>query len=171
VTGPAEPRLRFLPEAWRKMRLWTDLCTYEISGLGLVDEDGSDFVLTDLRLVEQEVTPLATALDGAAVSNLIVDLLDANEDVDRLRLWWHSHARETCFWSGEDERTISTFQNDYMISIVTNQAGRFLARLDRYEPRTTEWVWVDPPTEAIEPTAEEIAEVRAQIAALVRRSA
>ena len=171
MNDEVEPHLGFSTTAWRKMRLYTDLCPWEVSGLGLLDEVDSGYVMTDLLLVEQEVTSLATALDGRAVSDLISRLLDAGEDPSRLKVWWHSHAREAVFWSGEDERTISTFQNDYMLSIVSNHARKHLARVDRYAPRTTTWVWVDPPDGADDPGADEVAAARSELEAVVRRIA
>jgi hypothetical protein len=171
MTTTVEPRMTFTPEAWRKMVLYGDLCPYEISGLGVVDEVGADYRMTDLLIVEQEVTPIETSLDGEAVANLIVRMVEDGRDPGALKIWWHSHAREAVFWSGEDERTISTFQNDYMISIVTNHAGKMLARVDRYAPRTTTWVWLDPPADAGEPEPADVDAARAQIQALVRRTA
>jgi hypothetical protein len=55
-----------------------------------------------------------------------------------------------------------------MLSIVVNHQQLALARLDHYAPRTTTWVWVDRPEEAVEATAAEIDLVRGRIADVVR---
>jgi hypothetical protein len=168
-TDQAEPRLSFSPSAWQKLVLYTTLCEVEISGLGLVDETPDGYRLRDLLLVDQEADTLAARLSGDAVSDLIVGLIAAGEDPVGLRLWWHSHARESVFWSGDDEETISGFQNDGMISLVSNHSMRLLARLDDYSPRATTFVWVEPPTDPPVPGASDVAAAKAEIDRHVRR--
>ncbi len=56
-------------------------------------------------------------------------------DVSDLRCWAHSHADMNCFWSSEDADSIEQMDNgDWLVSIVTNRAGNFRARLDLYAP-------------------------------------
>jgi hypothetical protein len=165
----AEPRLSFSPIAWQKLALYTTLCEVEISGLGLIDVVADGYRLRDLLLVDQEADTLAARLSGDAVSDLIVRLVTAGEDPEGLRLWWHSHAREAVFWSGDDEETISGFQNEGMISLVSNHSMRLLARLDHYGPRATAFVWVEPPVDPPAPGASEIAAAKADIDRHVRR--
>lgn len=168
LSQAVEPHLSFTPDAWRQLVLYTTLCPFEIGGLGRLETIGEDFRLTDIHLVDQDVNDIVTRLDGASVSRLIGDMVDGGEDPATLRVWWHSHAREENFWSGEDEQTIAAFQNELMVSLVTNHELRMLARLDRYAPRTTTWVWVDRPPEEIDPTPAEVAATRATIAQAVR---
>lgn len=165
---PYEPHLSFRPEAWRKLRLCLELCPFEIGGLGLVESRGEDFVVTEILLVAQDVNEIGTRLDRGALSELLISLVKSGQDPERLKLWWHGHGKEAPFWSEIDEQTIEDFQNDYMISLVCNGKLRCLARLDRYSPRTTIWVWIDKPTEEVKPTPEETETVRAEIAAKVR---
>jgi hypothetical protein len=162
-------RLSFVPDVWRKLVLFTTQCPVEISGLGIVEADGENFRMTELHLVTQDVTDIQTRLDGEEVSLLVSRLVDEGRDPAALRLWWHSHAREEVFWSGEDEETISYFQNDWMISLETNHRLRTLSRLDHYDPRSTPWIWVDRPAEPVVPTDEEILAVRSEIDRLIRR--
>ena len=162
-------RLSFAPEVWRKILLFTTQCPVEISGLGMVEQDGEDFRVVDLFLVTQDVTDIQTRMDQEEVSLLIARLVDEGRDPSRLRLWWHSHAREEVFWSGEDEETIEHFQNDWMIALETNHRMRTLCRLDHYAIRSTTWVWVDRPTEPVNATDDEILAVRAEISRLIRR--
>jgi hypothetical protein len=173
---PARPRtvlpdrrLAFAPEVWRKLYLFTTQCPVEISGLGMVEPDGDDFRLVDLFLVKQDVTDIQTRLDQEEVSLLVSRLVDEGRDPSALKLWWHSHAREEVFWSGEDEETIEHFANDWMISLETNHKMRTLCRLDHYEVRSTTWIWVDRPAELVGATDEEILAVRQEIARLIRR--
>ncbi len=162
-------RLSFAPEVWRKIYLFTTQCPVEISGLGIVEPDGEDFRVTELMMVTQDVTDIQTRLDEEEVSLLVSRLVDEGRDPSNLRLWWHSHAREEVFWSGEDEETIEHFANDWMISLETNHRMRTLCRLDHYAVRSTTWVWVDRPAEPVEATDEEIQAVRSEIAGLIRR--
>ena len=99
----------------------------------------------------------------------VLSLVDEGRDPGKLKLWWHSHAREEVFWSGEDEETIEHFANDWMISLETNHRMKTLCRLDHYEVRSTTWVWVQRPAEPVTATDEEILEVRREIAGLIRR--
>jgi hypothetical protein len=162
-------RLSFTPEVWRKLYLFTTQCPVEISGLGMVEPNGEDFICTELFLVTQDVTDIQTRLDQEEVSLLVSRLVDEGRDPSGLRLWWHSHAREEVFWSGEDEETIEHFANDWMISLETNHRMRTLSRLDHYAVRSTTWVWVDRPPEPVVATDEEILAVRQEIARLIRR--
>ena len=163
-----EPRLAFAPDAWRDLVLYSTLCPFEIGGLGSLRQVGDDFEVEAIHLVLQDVNDITTRLDGDDVSRLIEGMVDRGEDPGKLRLWWHSHAREKTFWSGEDEQTISAFRNDSMLSIVVNHQQLALARLDHYAPRTTTWVWVDRPAEPVEATQAETDAVRARIADVVR---
>lgn len=165
-------RLSFAPEVWRKIYLFTTQCPVEISGLGMVEPagpTGEDFRISELFLVTQDVTDIQTRLDQEEVSLLVSRLVDEGRDPTNLRFWWHSHAREEVFWSGEDEDTIEKFANDWMISMETNHRMRTLCRLDHYAIRSTTWVWVDRPAEPVEATDEEILEVRREITGLIRR--
>lgn len=166
--GAVEPHLYFAPQAWRQLVLYTTLCPFEIGGLGSLEAIGDDFRVTRIHLVDQDVNDIATRLDGASVSRLIGDIVEGGENPAALRLWWHSHAREATFWSGEDEQTIAGFRNELMVSLVTNHELRVLGRLDRYDPRSTTWVWVDPPPDEAEPTHDEVSATRSAIAEAVR---
>jgi hypothetical protein len=165
---PYEPHLRFSDKAWRKLTLYTQRCSFEIGGLGYVRQEGSDFVVDDVFIVRQDVNDIATRLDTGAVHELLVETIESGRDASGLKLWWHSHAEEATFWSGEDEATIDRFRNEGMLSLVTNHRLRFLARLDRYEPRATTWIWLDRPELDSNPTPQEELAVDEEIAAKTR---
>lgn len=165
---PYEPHLSFSEKAWRKLALYTQRCSFEIGGLGYVRQDGADFVLDDVFIVQQDVNDIATRLDTGAVHELIIETIESGLDASGLKLWWHSHAREATFWSGEDEATIDRFRNEGMLSLVTNHRLRFLARLDRYDPRATTWIWLDRPELDSNPTTQEELAADEEIAAKTR---
>jgi hypothetical protein len=151
---PREPHLSFTESAWRRLRLYTTRCPYEIGGLGTVAQAGEDFVVEEVFVLDQDVNDIATRLEPESVHGLLLSIVADGGDPSALRLWWHSHARESVFWSGEDEETIDRFQNDGMLSVVTNHRGQVLARIDVYRPRGTTWLWVDEGEDVV-PTEQE----------------
>ena len=120
---------------------WARATDAETSGMALLEADGADLRVGRLFLLPQAGNEVETELDPAALAALVGDLVDAGEDPAALRLWWHSHARETPFWSGLDEHTIESFAPVAMVSLVVDHRARRLARLDRFEPsRVVQWV-------------------------------
>ena len=114
---------------------YVDLAPGEVSCLGTVERDGEALVVTDLFLPKQSCSGASTEMDPADVAKLLVDLEQQGIDPKTLRLWLHSHADMNCFWSGTDTETIAGLCNDgFLLSIVTNKAGRMLARVDVFEP-------------------------------------
>ena len=136
-------QLRATPEAWEKLSLAIRLSPGEVGGLASVRPDGADWVMTAVHLIDQQATDVTNELDPAAVSQFLMDYLTSGNDPSELRLWWHSHAHEMVFWSSEDQRTIDGFGGEMLITLVGNHAGRFLARLDRFEPARETVGWVD----------------------------
>jgi hypothetical protein len=153
------PALCPTPEAWEKLSLYIQLAEGEVGGLGSVEQDGPDFLLTDCFLIEQRATDVDVELDPAATSRFLLECLERGVDPGALRLWWHSHAREAVFWSADDERTIDHFGGELLVSLVGNHAGKYLARVDRYEPRRETLGWLDvlppgPPPDPRGPAAD-----------------
>lgn len=168
------PALRLTPDAWEKLSLYIQLAEGEVGGLGSVEQDGSDFLMTDCFLIEQRATDVDTELDPAATSRFLLECLDREVDTGGLRVWWHSHAREAVFWSTDDERTIDHFGGELLVSLVGNYAGKYLARLDRYEPKRDTIGWLDvvppgPPPDPRGPTADRARAELEQRVTFVRR--
>jgi hypothetical protein len=147
IRSAERPALRIEPPAWEKLSLYVRLAEGEVGGLGRVEQDGPDFVVTDCFLIDQRATDVDTELDPEAVSHFLLGYVEAGHDPSELRFWWHSHARESCFWSTDDERTIDGWSGDWLVALVSNFAGKILARFDRYEParQTIGWLDVLPP--------------------------
>jgi len=129
-----EPIVMIMPKAKEKLDLYIGLCNDEISGLGDVIREENVFLIKDVMLFSQEVTPGSTDLENEAISNFMVEAIQAGLDPVNLRLWWHSHVNGGCFWSGTDEDTVDRFKNDWFVSIVGNKKGEYMARVDIYEP-------------------------------------
>lgn len=139
--------LRFSPEAWSKLCLYIQLAVGEVGGLGSVEPEDGGFLMSDCFLIDQQATDVDTMLEPEALSRFLMDYAAAGKDPSELRLWWHSHAREMVFWSMDDEHTIDNFGGELLVALVGNFEGRFLARMDRFEPRheTEGWLDVVPP--------------------------
>lgn len=166
--------LRLTHRAWEKLYLYVCLADGEVGGLGAVVPDGPDFVMTDCFLIEQRATDVDMELEPAAVSHFLVEYVKKGGDPTHLRLWWHSHARESVFWSADDERTIQHFGGEMLVSVVGNHAGKFLARLDRFEPRREPVVWLDfvppaPPPALHGPAAQRVRSDLSRLVHLVPR--
>jgi hypothetical protein len=139
--------LRLTDRAWEKLWLYIHLAEGEVGGLASVTPQDDGFMMSDCYLIDQRATDVDTMLEPEALSRFLVDYAAAGKDPGELRLWWHSHAREQVFWSMDDEHTIDNFGGELLVALVGNFAGKFLARMDRFEPaRETEgWLDVLPP--------------------------
>ena len=133
-TGNTPPQILITPEAFQKLQLYIELCPVEIGGLGEVKRDGNCFVITDLFILPQKVSPSETELDPAALLEILESCVAEGRNPASLCLWWHSHAEMDVEWSETDERTIANFSGDFMISLVGNKAGEFACRLDILPP-------------------------------------
>jgi len=133
---PVLPPLSFSPLAARKLRLYVDLCPFEISGLGEVEFSAKGFLVQDLFLLKQQSSHSYTELLPEFMAQFLIARVEQGKDPDRIKLWWHSHSEMDVFWSPMDDYTAKSFQNDFMLSLVTNKAGKYLCRLDLYHPLT-----------------------------------
>ncbi len=133
-TSDSPPQILITPRAFQKLRLYIELCPMEIGGLGEVERDGSNLVITDLFILPQKISPAETELDSAAIFEILQSCLAEGRNPASLCLWWHSHADLDVEWSTTDERTIENFAGDFMLSLVGNKAGDFACRLDIRDP-------------------------------------
>lgn len=140
MIGNRTPLLSFFPRvmitlgARQKLQYFVDLCPEEISGLGTVEKQGNNFLITDVFLFQQVVTNASTDLDQRNIGKLITNLIREGKDPSKIKLWWHSHADMEPFWSMIDESTIAGLENAFMISVVGSKSGEFRCRIDLYSP-------------------------------------
>ena len=129
------PRLILRPEVDEQIRIYTDLAKGEFGALGLVEQIGGDFVVTELFLTTQICTSSSTELDPISLGELLVELEASGKDTSLLAFWVHSHGGLPAFWSATDDNTIDELRfSSYSISLVVNKAGERRARLDLFEP-------------------------------------
>lgn len=136
--GPEQaktPRVLIAPRALRRLKLYIDLCPFEVGGLGTVESRGGDSLVTDLFLIRQRATDSDTELDPQAVAEYLLQTVREGRDPAALRLWWHSHAEADVAWSETDEKTIERLQIERLVSIVGNKRHQFGCRLDQFLPQ------------------------------------
>lgn len=127
--------LRITPDAYRKMRYFTELCDTEISGLGKVREMYGYLEIYDFEIFEQEVSSIHSNLDPDSLAKFMFKKISAGESLKDYKVWFHSHVDMEAFFSPIDDRTIETSSEfPYLISIVTNKKGHDKVRLDIFKP-------------------------------------
>lgn len=118
-----------------KMMLYAKFAPGEISGLGFVSFQGSDIVVDDVFIFEQKASHADTTLDTDALHEFIINkTVEDPECIDKLRLWWHSHAELDAYFSVTDEQTIDSLASGPFVSVVVNKRRAIVARLDMKEP-------------------------------------
>lgn len=125
-------------EAFLKMQGYIDLSETEISGVGKVSVDGDNIIVEDVILLEQKNTGTNSFISEGADDVLLRELVARNENPEDWKLWWHSHANMSVFWSGTDEDTIKKHikpntdgENlDFFLSIVGNKKMEYKVRID-----------------------------------------
>jgi hypothetical protein len=122
------------PDAMQKLSMYVDEADGEISGLGKVLLDNKKMFIQDIYLLPQVSGYSDTELDAEAVPQFMMEMIERGEQMEQIKLWWHSHAKMNVFWSGTDTETSSKFSNGWMLSLVMNKEGKMLCRLDVYEP-------------------------------------
>lgn len=136
--GPEQgsvPRVLIPPRVLQRLKLYIDLCPFEVSGLGTVVPLGEDLLVTDILLLRQRATDSDTELDPQAVADHLLRTIQDGKDPSSLRLWWHSHAEGDIAWSDTDERTIARLRIEQLVSIVGNKRHQFCCRLDYFSPK------------------------------------
>ncbi len=132
------PRIFIAAQAFQRLKLYTDLCPFEVGGLGMVENREGDLFVTSISLIRQRASDADTELDPEAVADHLLGILRQAGDLSAVRLWWHSHAESQIFWSKTDEETIESLRIDPLLSIVGNKRYEFRCRLDLFSPdRTT----------------------------------
>ncbi|HID57226.1 TPA: hypothetical protein EYP37_11900, partial [Candidatus Poribacteria bacterium] len=159
----------FAPKAMAKLNAYVDHSEGEVSGLGKVKQIGEDFHVREVLLIEQESGYSSTELDDDALAEFLQELVAKGEDPSSWRLWWHSHGSFKVFWSFIDEKTCAKFNNEWMISVVTNQRREYLGRLDLYRPIH---LWTELPVRVyVELSEDEIEAIKEELEKKVRRKA
>jgi hypothetical protein len=129
------PGILIEARAFHRLKLLLMLCPVEIAGLGYVTAHPKGLLIQDLFVLPQRVTDSDAELDPEALASFLGRFVGDGGDPSTLQLWWHSHADGEVYWSETDLETIERFPGNRVISIVGNQKGDLLCRLDSFIPR------------------------------------
>ncbi len=132
IFDPPAPTVYMTPDAYKRMCLYVELAPKEVGWLGTVSKrPNGDFLIEEVFLVEQEVTPTETELSVQGTEKLILELLEAGDagldKSNKLHFWGHSHVRMGTSPSGTDESTMQRFAregHEYYIRGIFNKLGR-----------------------------------------------
>lgn len=122
-----------------KMQGWCDAAHSEVSGWFLTKLLDGVFYVYDVFLPEQMGSPGYTKINGYATGRLYGYLKKKYgiEGMADMKGWWHTHYKGTVFWSGTDDDQAQESMNlaeDWSLSIVINQRGDWLGRVDIIKP-------------------------------------
>lgn len=128
-------KLVLTQKSYNKLRGYVDNCENEISGLGKVKKLHNGFLITDIIILKQTVSGASTNLDIDAMGKFAFEIMQRGEKIEDYKLWWHSHADMSAFFSSTDIETIKQTKDiPYLISLVSNHANESKARLDVFAP-------------------------------------
>lgn len=124
---------------YQKLRAYVESTRYEISGLGKLSRKDDLLIVEDVRIFKQKVTAAETVLNHRELAAFYDEIIKEEGDLSNWKLWWHSHATFDTFFSSTDIATIKDFdsemyQDNWMLSIVTNHKKDLQARLDVFYP-------------------------------------
>ncbi len=136
TTYTRQPIIYFTEEVNRQVTLYTQMAKGEISWIGTIEKHGEfDFLVGEIFLIKQETTSVKTQFDDEDMAMFLLDYNEAGKDLSNLKLWLHTHNNFAVSWSTRDEKTINNFhRSEFMVSVVTNKFGDFLARIDIFRP-------------------------------------
>jgi hypothetical protein len=128
------PTVYYTRDAWTKMWKIVELCPEEVGWLGMVDKtETGDYLITEIFLLEQEVSGVTTDIESDAVANLAVDLESRGLDSTKLRFWGHSHVNMGVSPSGTDENQTNEYIEhcDFFIRGIYNK--KMEAKVDVFD--------------------------------------
>jgi hypothetical protein len=129
-------KLKIEKRAWQKIAAYVDNCPYEIGGLGKVTCVDGDFIVSDVEIFTQTVTPAHVDMTAETLAKFQTEKIRAKESMRDYKFWWHSHAKMDAFFSSTDTATIDASGSEFpwLVSFVSNHAHKMIARLDIYQP-------------------------------------
>lgn len=113
-----------------KMKEYVDQCDDEISWLGTVDvnTETNTYTITDVMLLEQEVSGISADLCEKSLSDFGSKLIQSGqaELFNKIKCWGHSHVNMEVYASGTDEDTFTQLaqHTDYFIRLICNKKDK-----------------------------------------------
>jgi len=123
--------LRFTPTAWSKLLFFRDRGETEIGGFGLSAPNDLSLI-EDIRIVEQDCTPITVAFRDEAVADFFDEQVDAGRQPESFaRCWIHTHPGNCPLPSQTDEETFRRAfgRSDWAVMFIIARNGDVYARL------------------------------------------
>lgn len=117
-----------------KLAAYVNATDLEVSGLGALSTTDKMLRVDNVYLIKQEVSQTETEIDGTGAAEFITHWIGQGKPLEKIKLWWHSHASMKLFWSGTDNKTCRKLTESWMLALVTNHKGEYLARLELRQP-------------------------------------
>lgn len=129
------PKVFYTPEVAAAIDYIVDNVDTEAGWFGYVEEQGTDYLITDIYVPKQIVSGASVDIAPDAVAALTMELLDTGKDPSKLRYHGHSHVNMAVSPSTTDQDMIDDFLEhaDYFIRGIYNKKGD--ARVDVYHPK------------------------------------
>ena len=129
-----QPRVFIQVRALQKLRAYVKACSVEINGFGIVERHVNDFLISDVFILPQQAGAAWVDTNDDALHSFIFELASRGQSTSDVKLQWHSHARMGAYCSGADQKTISNYKCDFMISLVINKQDETFCRIDLFQP-------------------------------------
>jgi len=131
--------IKFTEDAYDKMMAYTLSTNNEIGGLGKTELYDDYVLVTEVIILEQEVTKTTTKITDKGMSDFYNFLIDNEQSPSDWKLWWHSHNTMEPFFSQTDIDMIEDSDSEmdahnWMVSVVTNHREQFAAQIDIFKP-------------------------------------
>ncbi len=135
-----EVKIIFEPKTFVDIILAALVCDVEISGLAKVEKSGSQYVIYDEPIIFKQACCISrTTFDETAYmlwqEKMVID--GTHEEIQKARLWWHSHVWAPVGFSDRDENTLDLMGQDFdwWLALVVNKRYQAYMELREYKPR------------------------------------
>lgn len=136
--APIAPTVTIDEDVYNTMMALVDECDEEVGWLMCVENNGNNYHIYNIYIVEQEVNGTTTELSETALQDLCSKFLNSNniKDYNNLRCWGHSHVNMSTSPSAQDNETFEEYMKqcgNYFIRIITNKKRQHNVELADYE--------------------------------------
>lgn len=123
------------------LKIWQRISGYafaalpcEVTGFGTIKFCQQDLIVDEIFLPRQTASPVKCETVPGALNDLILDSIEDNPArAGALRFRWHSHGSSPAFWSPTDEADIAAWPGPWVVNLVMNISGEYLARFDIFQ--------------------------------------